>query len=237
MGWNARALLAGMLLAASAPLLAQAQEPDDNWEGLVRVQSQAMEFVYLAPGADFRPYTKVMLDPSEMAMVKDWSSAFDHDRGVTSFQSQATDREVVRALERARKRFDRFFAGAFAGSGFTTVRSRGADVVRVRVGVFDIDLQTPDSMRATRNERLYLSENAGQATLVVEVRDSVSNALLGRAIDRGVAGDTGPSRRDFGSHKVDYDRLFRQWASASAEGMAELRNLSPVDVNGERLAR
>lgn len=234
---DAKALFGGMLLVASAPLLGQSQAPEDNWEGLVRVRSQQIEFVYLAPGADFRPYTKVMLEPSEMATVKDWSSAYNQDRGGTSFEEARTEREVVRALERARKRFDRFFADAFVEAGFTTVRGPAADVVRLRVGVFDIDMQTPDAMIATRNERVPISEDAGQATLVVEVRDSVSNALLGRAIERRIAGDSGQWRRSLNSNRVDFDRLFRQWAEASANGLVELKALSPVDVKGERLAR
>jgi hypothetical protein len=144
---------------------------------------------------------------------------------------------VFRALERASKRFDRFFADAFREAGFTIVRSPGADVVRVRVGVFDIDVQPPDGAAVTTTRTKTLSENAGRATLVVEVRDSVSNALLGRAIERRIAGDTGPWTRSLGSNRVDFDRLFRRWAEASAEGMAELKTLSPVDVNGEHLAR
>ena len=235
MARNARALVAGLLLVASAPSLAQSQAPEDNWEGLLRVRSEKIEFVYLAPEADFRPYTRVMLDPSEMAMEKDWSlEPNGHD---SAFRREADERQVVSALERARKRFDRYFADAFSEAGFTIVRSPGADVVRMRVGVFDIDVQAPDGAAVSTTGRKTLSENAGRATLVVELRDSVSNALLGRAIDRRIAGDTGPWMRGVGSNKVDFNRLFRRWAAASAEGMAELKTLSPVDVNGERLAR
>ena len=35
----------------------------------------------------------------------------------------------------------------------------------------------------------------------------------------------------------DFDQLFRRWAEASANGLTELKALSPVDVNGARLAR
>src|SRR5262245_10813413 len=125
MSWNASALLAGMVLAASAPLLAQSQEPDANWEGLVRVQSQTIEFVYLAPEADFRLYTKVMLEPSEMAMEKDWS--LQPNGRDSAFRREADERQVVLALERASKRLDGFFADAFSEAGFAVVRSRGAD--------------------------------------------------------------------------------------------------------------
>lgn len=232
---NTKALLAVMLLAASAPSLAQPSEPDENWEGLVRVQSQTIEFVYLAPGADFRPYTKVMLDPSEMAMEKDWS--LQPNGRDSTFRREADERQVVLALERAQKRFDGFFADAFTEAGFAVVRSRGADVVRVRVGVFDIDMETPEGNLVTTTERKTLSENAGRATLVVEVRDSVTNALLGRAVDRRIAGDTGLWARSYRSHKVDFNRLFQRWADASAAGMVELRTLSPVDPTGGQLAR
>jgi hypothetical protein len=232
---NARAFVAGVLLAASAPLLAQSPAPEDNWEGLVRVRSEKIEFVYLAPEADFRPYTKVMLDPSEMAMEKDWS--LQPNGRDSAFRREADASQVFRALERARKRLDRSFADVFGDAGFTIVRSPGADVVRVRVGVFDIDVQTPDGAAVTTTRTKTLSENAGRATLVVEVRDSVSNALLGRAIERRIAGDNGPWLRTSASNRADFDRLFRRWAEASAEGLVELKALSPVDVNGERLAR
>ena len=232
---NLRVPFALLLLAASAPLLAQSQAAADNWEGLVRVRSEKVEFVYLAPGADFRRYTKVMLEPSEMATKEDWS--LTESRGNTSFNRQADERFVIRELDRARRRFDKDLGDAFTGAGFTIVRDRGTDVVRVRPGVFDIEVQTPDGARVTTTQRITLSENAGRATLVVEVRDSVSNALLGRAVQRTVVGDNGEWRRSTGSNRTDFHRLFRQWAETSAEGMAELKNLSPVDVNGEHLAR
>jgi hypothetical protein len=106
--------------------------------------------------------------------------------------------------------------------------------VRISAGVFDIDVVAPD-VSASRN-RTY-SEDAGAGTLVIEVRDSVTNALLGRAIERRIAGDNGPWLRNSASNRADFDQLFRRWAEASANGLLELKALSPVDVNGERLAR
>jgi len=230
MAWNMKGMLAGVLLAASAPLLAQATE--DNWEGLVRVKSDKIELVYLAPDADFRPYTQVLLDPSEMAMEKNWLR--DQRRDASSLGSQATERDIVRALDQGRKQFDSYFAEAFTKAGFTIATAPGSDVVRIRSGVVDIDVVAPD-VSASRNRTF--SEEAGAGTLVVEVRDSVTNALLGRAIERRIAGDNGPWLRTSASNRADFDRLFRRWAETSAEGLVELKRLSPVDVNGEHLAR
>lgn len=232
MVWNTKGILAGVLLVVASPLLAQSQATEDNWEGLVRVRSEKIELVYLAPEADFRPYTKVMLDPSEMAMEKNWLR--DQRRSASGLGSEATQSDIVRALEAGKKQFDGYFAEAFTKAGFTIATAPGPDVVRIRSGVIDIDVVSPDV--STGRTRSY-SEEAGAGTLVVEVRDSVTNALLGRAIERRIAGDNGPWVRNRASNRADFDRLFRRWAEASAEGLVELKALSPIDVNGERLAR
>jgi hypothetical protein len=230
MVWNTKGILAGVLLVASAPLLAQATE--DNWEGLVRVNSDKIELVYLAPEADFRPYTKVMLDPSEMAMQKNWLR--DQRRSTSGLGSEATQRDIVRALDAGKKQFDGYFAEAFTEAGFTIATAPGADVLRVRSAVVEIDVVAPD-VSAGRSRTF--SEEAGAGTLVIEVRDSLTNALLGRAIERRIAGDNGPWVRSRASNRADFDRLFRSWSEASAQGLVELKALSPIDVNGERLAR
>lgn len=225
MAWNAKALLAGMLLVPAASLLAQSPAAPDDWEGLVRVRSQEIEFVYLAPGADFRRYANVMLDPSELAMGETWS--LEDNRG-SAAKGHATERDVIREFERSKKRLDGYLADAFAEAGFTSVRSPGVDVLRVRVGVFDIDMQNPKPMMFDWNRQL--SENTGRATLVVEVRDSATNALLGRAVDPRTL-------RGFGPDRTDFNRLFHRWAEISANGLAELKAASPIDVNDAQLAR
>ncbi len=231
MAWNIKGILAAALLVGSVQLLAQAT--DDNWDGLVRVRSDKIEMVFLAPEADFRPYTKVLLDPSEMAMRANWLRD-QRRRSAASLAGQPTERDIARALERGQRQFDTYFAEAFTRAGFTIATEPGPDVARIRSGVVDIDVVAPDT--AVGRTRTF-SEEAGSGTLVVEVRDSMSNALLGRAIERRIAGDNGPWLRTAASNRADFDRLFRRWADASANGLVELKALSPVDVNGERLAR
>ena len=48
---------------ASAPAMAKSAPP--NWDGLVEVKAKQLDLAYLLPGADFRPYTKVLLDEPE----------------------------------------------------------------------------------------------------------------------------------------------------------------------------
>jgi hypothetical protein len=232
MAWNIKGILAGALLVVSVPVLAQSQATEDNWDGLVRVRSDKIELVFLAPEADFRPYTHVLLEPSELSMRANWLR--DQRRSAASLGGQPTERDIQRALERGRQQFDSYFAEAFTKAGFAIATEPGPEVLRIRPGVADIDVVAPDT--AIGRTRTY-SEEAGSGTLVVEARDSLTNALLGRAIERRIAGDNGPWLRTAASNRADFDRLFRRWAEASANGLVELKALSPVDVDGARLAR
>jgi hypothetical protein len=54
-------LAAACLLVTAAGVAAA---PPTEWDGLVQVPSKRLDHVYLQPGADFRGYTKVMLDPA-----------------------------------------------------------------------------------------------------------------------------------------------------------------------------
>ena len=232
MAWNTKGILAGVLLVAAAPLLAQATE--DNWEGLVRVKSDKIELVYLAPEADFRPYTKVMLDPSEMAMEKNWLR--DQRR-----EQQRAGRPGDRARHRPGAR-------RAARSSSTSTSPRRSP--------------RPASPSPPLRAPTWCASRRACSTSTWSRRTSRSGTdphLFGRgggrhAGDRSAGfGDQCPARpgdraahrrrqRPVGaqsraSNRADFDRLFRRWAETSAEGLAELKALSPVDVNGARLAR
>src|SRR5436190_362149 len=73
------------------------------------------------------------------------------------------------------------FTKAFNEGGYPVVAAPGPDVLRVRVAVMNITVTAPEAQTAGRS-RSY-AEEAGYATLVVEVRDSVTGAILGRAVD------------------------------------------------------
>lgn len=79
---------------------------------------------------------------------------------------------------------------------------------------------------------MTFTADARQATFVVEVRDSLTNQLLGRAIDQQLAGDTGAAMRTSASNWGDFEDLFKTWAKISVQGLSELKSLSPVDTSG-----
>jgi hypothetical protein len=73
------------------------------------------------------------------------------------------------------------------------------------------------------------SGEAGQATLVIEARDSVSGALLGRAVDTQVAGDSSIFiNRTRVSNRADFRALAKNWAKNTVRGLQELKERSPI---------
>ena len=214
------ALVASLTLSAS-PVLAQTET---EWDGLVRVPSEYIDCAFLAPGADFRPYTKVMLDPSEAAFERNWVR--DYNRTATGLSRRISDSEATRALQEVQAGLNEAFAEAYAAAGYQVVTTAGPDVLRLRTGVLNITVEAPEGDMAGRGR--VFAEDAGTATLVVEARDSLSGAILGRAVDARVVDDDDRLEwRDRQSNRADFRRQFRQWAELSVQATNRLRSTTP----------
>jgi len=209
-------------MAAANP--ASAAKPPTTWDGLVQVKSKRLHLVYLQPGADFRAYTKVMVDPTEVSFAKDWQR--EYNRSTMSLSSRVTDKEMEDAISRAVKAADDIFASAWTKGGYAIVTAPGPDVMRVKTGVVNVSVTAPDLPTAGRS--YSVSADAGSATLFVEARDSMSGALLGRAVDQREVGDSFTSWRTSASNRADFRDQVVQWADISVRGMAELKALSPI---------
>jgi Protein of unknown function (DUF3313) len=205
---------------------ALAASPPAEWDGLSRVKSSRLQNVYLLPGADFRPFTKVMLDPTEIAFRKNWQREFN-SRTSRGLSGRITDADIEQMVDDGGKAATDIFSQAFAAGGFPVVNAAGPDVLRVRTAVVNLTVTSPDRMTAGRS-RTYSGE-AGTATLVIEARDSVSGALLGRAVDSQVAGDSSIFlNRTQMSNRADFRALAQRWARTAVSGLQQLKGTSPV---------
>lgn len=215
---------AGLLLAA--PLAALAQEPSpENWDGLVQVKSKKLDVAFLMPGEDFRPYTKVMIDPAEVAFKKNWMRDINSQRRELS--RRVTEEDAEKILAAARTNFADVFAAAFMEGGYQVVQSPGPDVLRLSPGILNLYVTAPDTMSAGRS-RTYTVEN-GSATLYVEVRDSTSGALMARVADsRATRESPTLSYSNSVTNLADFRDLFGQWAKICVKGVDSLKALSPV---------
>jgi hypothetical protein len=210
------------VMLLSAPMAAA--KPPDTWDGLVQVKPKRFQLAYLQPGADFRGYTKVLIEPTEIAFAKNWQR--DYNRGTRSLSSRVSDSDVEEAISKAVPAAHEIFVEAWTKGGFGIANEPGPDVLRVKTGVLNISVSAPD--QATAGRSYNFSGEAGSATFFVEVRDSVTGALLGRVVDQAIVGDNSAAWRTASSNRSDFRRMVERWADASVRGMSELKSMSPV---------
>jgi hypothetical protein len=215
------ALVAG---GAFLAVPASAAKPPRNWDGLVQVKSKRLDLVYLQPGADFRGYSKVLIEPTEVAFEKNWRR--DYNSGTRSLGSRVSEEDLQKAVTQGVAAANDIFADAWTKGGYTIVDAPGADVLRVKTGIVHIRVSAPEQETAGRS--YSFANEAGSATLFVEARDSLTGALLGRAIDQSIAGDNSVAWRTTMTNRSDFRQLVEGWASAGVRGLAELKALSPI---------
>jgi hypothetical protein len=228
--------LGAWLCLAAASAGAENVTTSSTWDGLVEVKPKHMDAAFLMPGADFRPYRKLMVDPTTVAFRKDWMKRVND---TASLSQRITQEDAEKIAASARENFTEVYTEAFRKAGYEIVNTPGADVLRVRAGVIDLYIAAPDTPSSGRT-RTYTME-AGEATLFLEARDSSSGALLGRALDKRATRNTG---RLMITNQVtnlsEFRTLFRQWADISVKGLENLRALSPVPEDlkpGQKLER
>jgi hypothetical protein len=209
-------------LTLAGPVLAAA--PPASWDGLVKVKSKKLAAVYLQPGADFTGYKRVMIDPTEVAFEKNW--ARDYNRGSRGLDTKVSNADVEKAVQKGAVAATDIFAKAFEKAGYPSATEAAPDVLRVRTAIVNIHVTSPDIQTAGRSNSF--AGEAGEASLVIEVRDSETGALLGRGVDRRVAGDNFVQLRNSVTNRADFAALVRSWADASAKGLTELKSMPRV---------
>lgn len=218
--------VAALMLVALWGTSAAADAPE-SWDGLVEVKAKRMDAVFLLPGADFRAYTKVMIDPTQAAFKKDWMRSMQDTRRLSD---RPTEEDAQKILEAARTNFGDVFVEAFKKAGYTVVTEPGADVLRISTAVVNLYVNAPDTMSAGRS--YSFTTEAGEATLIIETRDSLTGALMGRVLDRReTRGTAGMQMATSVSNVSEFRALFKQWSGIAVKGMEELKAHSPVPAD------
>ncbi len=219
-----RISIAVLMGFAGAVALAQAPATT-RVDGLVLVKSRQVDKAWLMPGADFRPYRKVLLRKAEVAFQRNWLR--DVNSNSISRIARVTPADAMRIVDEARTGFDQVWAAAFASAGYEVVTAPGDDVIEVVPRVVDLYVNAPDIPNANIT-RSYAVE-AGEATLQMEVRDSRLGTLLGRVSDRrGTDGATQARLANAVTNRAEFELLFATWAQIAVQGLQDLKGGSPL---------
>src|SRR6476659_6954938 len=91
-----RTIAAAILGCLPLTVSIAAPAPPVEWDGLQRVASKRFDLAYLQPGADFRSYSKVIVEPTEVSFRKNWRR--DYNSGSRDLGGRVSDSSVDEAI-------------------------------------------------------------------------------------------------------------------------------------------
>ncbi len=194
--------------ATSTPTIDTSAEAEVTFDGLYPVEGGRMDVAWARPDFSLEAYSKVMLE----------GVGVEYRPGGSKRRTMSTSKsnEFFELSPETKARFRELMGVAFEeelakGENFEIVTEPGPDVLLIRGGLLDVVSFVPPEPMGRSD--IYLSR-VGEATLVLEMRDSLSNAIVLRAIDRRAAEDMagGFSRSNSVSNSSEFRRVARAWA-------------------------
>jgi hypothetical protein len=211
-------LAAVMFIAgcASEPEVQQGADAEVTHDGLYRIDHASFEYAYVDPDADWGRYTKIMPGGADFE--------FRAVKKTTGTQLASSRQSEFYMDEETRARFEKEVTEVFneeiaKSKRFTVTDSTNPNVLIIHGSMADIVSHVPPKY-AGRSE-VFLS-SVGEATLVLEVVDSMSGEVLFRAADRRAAqraGGTTPVRSNPATNWSEVRRLARTWGARLREGL------------------
>ena len=198
-------VLAGLMMRP----VAHAEEMATPFNNLVPVEDAQVAAAYIDPNADFSVFNRAMILDTFVSFRSGWER--DQRRGTRGTRISSNDIERIKA--RVSELFNSVLIDVLeADDGFEVTSEPGYDVLLIRAAIIDLDVTAPDTSSAGRS-RTYTADS-GAATLYIELYDSVSGQIIGRAIDRQAARNPGGMMRwsNRASNTADARRVFRGWA-------------------------
>jgi hypothetical protein len=214
---NLRAFLVVCLTLTGAVVAAAAQAANPATDaGLVAVQTRDLDEFYVRPNADLAGYRKILVDPARVAFRDDFNKNVTDSRG---FLRRLYPGEVAQIASDTAANLGDAVATAFKARGYEIATGPGPGVLRLSPSAVDLFINAPDA-RPTGEYKSF-TVDSGEATLVLEARDSVSGTLLGRVVDHRRADET--TRRVTRTTTVQQnfwlDTMFSRWAATCAKAL------------------
>jgi hypothetical protein len=210
------ALLALVAGCAQTPSLQQGPDAELTFDGLARIDHGKFNDSWADPDIDFSQYNQIMVGDAVFefrAVKKSGSSTMTMRNNESEFWiSDANKEKLIEVVsETFRKELDK-------SEYFTKAEAPGPNVLLLVGGLHDIVSRVPPQ-QIGRGE-IFLS-SVGEATLVLEARDSLSGETIYRAIDRRSAEQTGGmmTTSNTVSNMSEVRRMARRWAIRLREGL------------------
>jgi Protein of unknown function (DUF3313) len=203
-----RTVLAGALLAATAvavatPRIQTGPNAEVTADGLHRIDGGTIADAWARPGVDLSRYSKILLLPAEMTFREVEDPGLRHDARDFPIddQQRAKLADTIHEI---------FVAELGKSRRFTLTNEPGPDVLEIRGAIVDVVSHVP---RQPIGRSAVFVKSLGEATLVVELRDSQTHQALARAFERRAAEPAFPTRVNTISTLADVRSAAQRWAS------------------------
>jgi len=188
---------------------ANAEEDADPFENLAPVEDAKVGMAYIDPDADFSVFKRFMILEPHVAFRSNW----ERDQRRTGSRTRVSASDMDRIKTDVANLFrDVFTETLEKGDAMQLAEEPDFDVLLIRPAIIDLDITAPDLASPGRSRTF--TTTGGAATLYIELYDSVSGQIIGRALDRRtVRNSTGNvSWTNRVTNTADARRMFMGWA-------------------------
>ena len=205
--------------ATSTPTIDTSPEAEVTFDGLYEVKGGSADQAWARPGVDLSQYSKIMLQGAgiEYRPGGESPSSFSSRSRGGPYEVTEEHKQRLRALV-----VSVFLEELSESEHFTLVEEAGPDVLLVRGALLDVVSWVPEE--PIGRGAVFISK-VGEATLVLELRDSITEAVLVRAVDRRAAeGDGfagGMSKSNRVTNQAEVKRVVRYWAQLLRDRLDE----------------
>jgi hypothetical protein len=201
--------------AAKEATIQTGPDAEVTFDGLNRVDNSAFQDGWADPDIDFSRYSKFMAGGAvfEFRAVKKTSRTTRTGSSSSEFWIDDAAKEKLKDL------VSEVFQEELAKSErFTETDTPGSDVIIIRGALHDIVSRVPPQYIGRSD--IYLTSVA-EATLILEVVDSMSGEVIARAVERRAAERAGGQMMlaNTVTTWAEVRRMARRWATKLREGM------------------
>jgi hypothetical protein len=181
-----------------------------TYEGLKLIEDGPTSRVWERPGIDLSDFKRVHLLGAGVQFRPGGETGSSREARRRGGPFEVTEAQKARFIEIMGEAFEAELAQSEL---FELTEDVGPDVLLIEGALLDVVSWTPPNPTGNQNQGIQLVA-VGEATLVLEARDSITNTVFARAVDRRAA--RRPGGRMFESNRVNNENQLRRLASSWA---------------------
>lgn len=200
---------------AGEPAIQSGPNAETTFDGLVRIDHARFEAAWIDPDVDLKKYNKIIPGGAEFEFRNVQKMSASAARRSNEREFWISDTNKQRLIDTVTEVFTEELQKS---EHFTVTDEPGPDALIIVGGLHDIVSQVPPE-DVGRSE-IWL-RSVGEATLVIELRDSLSNEVVYRAVERRAAENVGNQmiRAHTATTWAEVRRWARRWAVRLREGL------------------